>query len=147
MVTDCLQGKHQSKGLSNHSQLCKPKNTFNNVLDENTWTILKISTKGEKSTTKLEKPSLCSCAQLQVDSKGTILANYHIPKLALRAMGRSFCSLLINLHQTVYMVVWQTVRCENSCYLIFFFCLIHLSFNHHWPVTEFYYWNFLSCTL
>lgn len=79
MVTDCLQGKHQSKALSNHNQLYKPKNTFNNVLDENTWTILKISTKGEKNTTKLEKSSR---AQLQVDSKGTILANYHIPTCA-----------------------------------------------------------------
>lgn len=50
----------------------------------------------EKSTTKSEKPSLGSCALLQVDSEGTIVANYCIQKLVLRAKGeRSVLYLLI----------------------------------------------------
>lgn len=111
IITNHLWSIAGSKELSNPSQLYGPKTTFSNL--PKLRTTLKISRRGETSTTKSEIPSLSLYAWLQVDSEGKILANYCITKRALRAMGSPLCSLLINPCQACCMVSWMTLHGEK----------------------------------
>lgn len=73
------------------------------------------SKQGKKSTTKSEKPSLDSCARLQVDSECTILANYCIPNLCSgQCVAFSVLYLLIPARPAVYCPDWLFIV-KNAC--------------------------------
>lgn len=101
------------------SSLYAPKTTLNN-LPERSHRLCWEGTK--KWPTIWAKPSLGPCARIQVESEGTVLPNYCLPKCVLRAIGSPLHSLLFNSCKTNFMGSSLTVLWWKF-YFIFSFCL------------------------